>query len=268
MHLDVVDLRRFYWRTELGRSAQGRLQAAIRALWPKVEGETVVGYGFAAPFLRPLMTEAARTLCLMPAPQGVCRWPPEGPNVTALVEETHWPLPAGFADRMVVAHGLEISERPQALLEEVHRVLAPEGRVIVIAPNRTGMWARSDATPFGFGRPYTATQLEAALRAHDFQPERTGAALWAPPSSAGFWRRTGGMCERLGRRLDAGRLAGAVLVEATRRAYATPRPGLKERALSPLEVLEGLAGGRPKPAAGRSGRHGAAQQAAPYGSDP
>ena len=254
MHLDVVDLRRFYWRTALGRSVQARLQAAIRELWPNVAGETVVGYGFAAPLLRPLMAEAGRTICLMPAPQGVCRWPPEGPNVTALVEETHWPLPAGFADRMVVAHGLEISERPQALLEEVHRVLAPEGRVIVIAPNRTGMWARSDATPFGFGRPYTAGQLEAALRAHDFQPERSAAALWGPPSGRRFWLETMGAWERLGRGLDARRLAGAVLVEATRRAYATPRPGLKERSLSPLEVLEGLAGGRPKPAAGRSGR--------------
>ena len=97
MHLDVVDLRRFYYRTPLGRAAQRSLQEAIRGLWPRVAGETVVGFGFAAPFLRPLMGEAARTLCLMPAQQGVCRWPPEGPNVSVLTDETHWPLPAGVA---------------------------------------------------------------------------------------------------------------------------------------------------------------------------
>lgn len=249
MHLDVVDLRRFYYRTALGRAAQSSLQGAVRALWPNVEGMTVVGFGFAAPLLRPLMGEAGRTLCLMPAPQGVCRWPPEGPNVSALVEETHWPLPVGFADRLLIAHGLEHSERPAALLEEIHRVLAPEGRAILIAPNRSGMWARSDATPFGYGRPYSAGQLEGLLKAHDFQPERAAAALWGPPSHRRFWLKTGGMWEALGRRLDAQRLAGAVLVEATRRVYAMPRSGLKERAMSPLEVLEGLAGARPKPAA-------------------
>lgn len=258
MHLDVVDLRRFYYRTALGRAAQRALQTALRELWPDVRGETVVGFGFAAPFLRPFLGEARRVICLMPAPQGVCRWPPEGPNAAALVEETHWPLPVGFADRLLVAHGLENSERPPALLEEMHRVLAPEGRAAVIAPNRSGLWARSDATPFGHGRPYSIPQLEAALRAHDFAPERTAAALWAPPSHRRFWLKTAGAWEGLGRRLDARRLAGAVIVEATRRVYAMPRPGLKERALSPIEVLEGLAGARPKPSHGRVRGRGAA----------
>ena len=252
MHLDVVDLRRFYYRTALGRGAQRTLQGAIRGFWPDVTGETVVGFGFAAPLLRPFLPEARRVICFMPGPQGVIRWPPEGPNVSALVEETHWPLPVGFADRLIVAHWLENSERPPALLEEMHRVLAPEGRMIVIAPNRTGLWARSDATPFGHGRPYTVSQLETVLRAHDFAPERHAGALWGPPSHRRFWLKTAGAWERLGRRLDAQRLAGAVLVEATRRVLAMPRPGAKERALSPIEVLEGLAGGRPRPAPGRA----------------
>ncbi len=253
MHLDVVDLRRFYYRTPLGRAAQRSLQEAIRGMWPSVAGETVVGFGFAAPFLRPLMGEAARTLCLMPAQQGVCRWPPEGPNVSVLTDETHWPLPAGVADRIVVAHALENSERPGPLLEEIHRVLAPEGRVIVIAPNRTGMWARSDATPFGHGRPYSAGQMDAVLRRHEFAPERTAAALYGPPSHRRYWLRTHRLWEAIGTRIDARRLAGAVLVEATRRVYAFPRSGLKERSLSPREVLEGLTQpGRPKPA--RRGR--------------
>ncbi|HKK36507.1 MAG TPA: methyltransferase domain-containing protein [Paracoccaceae bacterium] len=246
MHLDVVDLRRFYYRTALGRAAQRALQGAVRGMWPDVSGMTVVGFGFAAPLLRPFLGEARRVICLMPAQQGVCRWPAEGPNVSALVEETHWPLPVGFADRLIVAHGLENSERPPALLEEMHRVLAPEGRSITVAPNRSGLWARSDVTPFGHGRPYSGRQLESVLQAHDFQPERTVGALWGPPSHRRFWLKTAGGWERLGRRLDAQRLAGAVLVEATRRVYAMPRPGAKERALSPIEVLEGLTG-RPKP---------------------
>ena len=112
MHLDVIALRNFYYASALGRLAQRMLQARLRTLWPDVRGMTVVGFGFAAPLLRPFMEEAERTLCLMPAQQGVCPWPVEGPNLAALVEETLWPLPTGFADRIILAHGLETCERP------------------------------------------------------------------------------------------------------------------------------------------------------------
>ncbi|MGG7565889.1 class I SAM-dependent methyltransferase [Rhodovulum sp. DZ06] len=249
MHLDVTDLRQFYYRTQLGRAVQRSIQGAVRGLWDDVSGLSLVGYGFAAPFLRPMMAEAERTVCLMPGPQGVCRWPAEGPNVSVLTEETFWPLPAGFADRMIVAHGLESCERPSALLDEIHRVLAPGGRAIFIAPNRSGVWARRDITPFGYGRPYSSGQLERLLVQHDFQVERREAALWGPPSHRRFWLKTNRMWERLGRRIGADRLAGAVIVEATR-AWALPRRGTPERARSPLGVLEGLAG-TTKPVTGR-----------------
>ena len=59
MHLDVLDLRAFYYRTPLGRSAQRALQEALRALWPETRGIVVVGFGFAAPMLRPFLADAA-----------------------------------------------------------------------------------------------------------------------------------------------------------------------------------------------------------------
>jgi SAM-dependent methyltransferase len=251
MHVDVVDLRNFYYRTQLGRAAQRAMRDAIRQLWPNVKGETVVGYGFAAPVLRPFLAEARRVLCFMPGPQGVCRWPPEGPNLSTLVEETHWPLPVGFVDRLIVAHGLETCERPGALLEEMNRVLAPGGKAIFIAPNRTGIWARREATPFGYGRPYSVRQLETQLRAHKFEPERHAAALYWPPSHRRFWLKTARAWESVGLRLDAQRLAGVVIIEATKLVYAAPKNGAKTSARTPLEVLEGLAR-PPKPATGRS----------------
>ena len=170
MHLDVLDLRAFYYRTHLGRLAQRALQEALRRLWPETRGLTVVGYGFAAPMLRPFLADARRVLALMPSPQGVMPWPPGGPNVAALVEETHWPIEAASVDRLIVAHGLETCERPDALLAEIWRVLAPGGRAIFIVPNRSGLWARRDATPFGYGRPYSLGQLEAVLRQPPLRP--------------------------------------------------------------------------------------------------
>ncbi len=251
MHLDVVDLRKFYYGTGLGRLARAMLRARLRALWPDVRGMTVVGFGFAAPFLRPFRDEATRTLCLMPAQQGVCPWPAEGPNLSVLVEETLWPLARGAADRILVAHGLETCERPNALLEEIARVLAPGGKAVFLAPNRAGLWARRDATPFGYGRPYSAGQLEKALVAHDFAVEEEAAALYMPPSHRRFWLRLGPMMERVGQRLDWQALAGVTIVEVTKLVYITPQAGLREAAAAPLRVLEGLRPApAPKPAAG------------------
>lgn len=257
MHLDVVELRRFYWNTPLGRHVRRIVQERLTRIWPDVRGMNLVGFGFAAPFLGPFRGRAQRTLCLMPAQQGICRWPAEGPNLAALVEETLWPLPTGFAERIVVAHGLETSERPAALLEEIWRVLAPGGRAIFIVPNRTGLWARSEATPFGYGRPYSVGQLERALSASRFAPERHEGILYLPPSRRRFWLRLGPALERAGQRLGPERLAGATVVEATKLVYVTPRSGSRVRADDPLPVLGGLRPRpRPKPATGRAARTG------------
>lgn len=239
MHLDVIDLRSFYYRTALGRSAQRAIRDQVQALWPALAGQSLVGFGFAVPLLRPYLDQAARTVALMPAPQGVMPWPPGMENVSVLCDETLWPLPTGQADRLIMLHGLETSERPSDVLDEAHRILGPGGRLLAIVPNRTGLWARGDSTPFGFGRPYSMAQLEAQLKSHGFTPERSFGALYAPPTTGGFWLRTADFWEKVGRRVPW--LAGGVLmVEASKQVYAPTRGGLGAVVRRPLKVLEGV----------------------------
>jgi SAM-dependent methyltransferase len=251
MHLDVLDLQAFYYRTRLGRAAQRALQAALRDLWPQTRGMTVAGFGFGAPLVRPFVNEAGRVLVLMPAQQGVMPWPAGAANLCALVEETAWPIPSGVVDRLIVAHGLETCERPAALLDEVWRVLAPAGRVVFIVPNRSGVWARRDVTPFGYGRPYSLGQMEGLLRKHRFALERHTAALYGPPSHSAFWLRLAPLLERLGRRFAWHILAGALVMEASKQVYARPPSGSKVGVRGPLEVLDGLTRPKPEPAIGR-----------------
>lgn len=253
MHLDVVDLKAFYYRTRLGRGAQSALQRRLREMWGDVSGLHVVGYGFAAPFLRPFLSEAERVMSFMPAPQGVMPWPPGLPNLSALVEETHWPLQASSIDRIVVAHGLETCERPRALLEEIWRVLAPGGRVIFIVPNRTGIWAQRDVTPFGYGRPYSFGQLDEQLRTHRFEPETHAAALYLPPSHKRWMLRMQASVERAGHRMRAHHVAGALVVEAVKQVHSLPR-GVRREARRPISILSGLGVPQPKPEPGRAGR--------------
>lgn len=241
MHLDVLDLRTFYYRTRLGRSAQRAVRDQVESFWTDVSGQTVVGFGFAVPVLRGFLPDARRVIALMPGPQGVMPWPAGKPNLSVLCEETLWPLGSGQVDRLIVLHGLETSEDVSALLSECYRALAPHGRALFVVPNRAGLWSRNDRTPFGFGRPYSLTQLEAQLRAHDFVPAGHGAALFQPPSERPFWRRMGPLLERAGRSIT-GRFAGGILiVEATKRVPARSS-GLGVRARRPLRVLDGVAG--------------------------
>ena len=91
MHLDVVDLRAFYYRTPLGRSAQRVLQEALRKLWPETRDLTVAGYGFAVPMLRPFLADARRVVALMPGPQGVMPWPTGGPKKSCCIRSSPGP---------------------------------------------------------------------------------------------------------------------------------------------------------------------------------
>ncbi len=252
MHLDVIDLRAFYYRTRLGRAAKAALQEALGDLWQDAKGQTVVGFGFATPFLRPFLKDARRVISLMPGQQGVMPWPTNSPNLCCLVEETNWPISAGTVDKLIIAHGLETCERPDALLSEIWRVLAPGGSVIFIVPNRAGLWAQRDGTPFGFGRPYSLGQLEAQLKKHRFYPERQLSALYLPPSEKRFWMRTHKFWETVGRRLQSKLMAGALVIEASKQIYVRPKGGAAESIKRPLEVLEGLTKPKPEPVRGRS----------------
>ena len=241
MHLDVQDLRNFYYRSTLGRAAQTHVRNELLRLWPEAQGQTVAGYGFAVPLLRPYLKSAKRVIGLMPGPQGVMPWPAGLPNISVLCEETRWPIETGHVDRLVVMHGLETSENPSDLLEECFRVLGPGGKVVLIVPHRSGLWSRSDRTPFGFGRPYSQGQLEAQLKRHSFLPERHAHTLYQPPSTRRFWHKTGPFWEKLGRQFSVVLSGGVLMVEASKRVHMPAGPGVAVHRPSRLRVLEGLA---------------------------
>lgn len=250
MHLDVQDLKTFYYRTRLGRAAQRAIRNTMLDLWPEVSGQTVVGFGFAVPLLRPYLSEARRVVGLMPAPQGVMPWPAGMPNVSVLCEDARWPLATGLVDKLVLMHGLETSENPSSLLDECSRVLGPAGRVLFVVPNRAGLWARSDQTPFGYGRPYSLGQLVAQLQRHGFSATRHEVALFQPPSHKRFWLKAGPFCERLGHRVSNRYAGGVLLVEAAKEVFRGSGNAVRDGFPDPLRVLDGIR--VPRPAAGRS----------------
>lgn len=234
MALDVVDLRGFYG-TPLGGTARQLIARRLLEWWENCSGLSMMGVGYATPYLDLFRATALRTLAFMPAEQGVVNWPASGLSASALVETTMLPLPDSCIDRALVVHALETSEHPGPLLEEVWRVLTPGGRMILVCPSRGGLWSRLDTTPFGHGQPYSRSQLRELMRRTLFSPVNWAEALYVPPFERRTLLRSASAFESVGAKLSLPG-AGAHVVEATKQLY---RPvaarRLERRALPSLK---------------------------------
>ena len=89
----------------------------------------------------------------------------------------------------------------------------------VVAPNRMGLWAHVDSTPFGQGQPYSQSQIDRLLASGMFRPERRDRALFTPPTHFSLILKTMRFWEAAGRML-APQLAGVTLTEAVKDVYA------------------------------------------------
>jgi SAM-dependent methyltransferase len=218
MYTHVVDLREFY-DSRMGQVTRHVLRRAIRRMWPDVSGLEVLGLGYATPYLRQFRDEAARVFALMPAPQGVSHWPYDAPGAVALADELELPVADLSVDRVLLVHGVECTEHLRPMLREIWRVLAGNGRLLVVVPNRRGLWARLERTPLGHGHPYSTGQLSRLLRDNMFTPTRTGRALFIPPTRSGFLLRSAAAWERIGGSLFP-TFAGVNLMEAGKQLYS------------------------------------------------
>lgn len=223
MKQDSLAIAGFY-DTPAGLAAGAMLRARVEALWPSLAGESVLAIGHARPVLEALAPEATRLALVETGAGAAQNWDGRGRGcVTLRADETRLPFAAGQFSRVMVMHGLEEADAPALLLREVWRVCAPEGRLLVVAANRAGLWSRAEATPFGHGRPFTRRQLRALLLDAMFMPTASAHALYWPPldwrvvtGAAGAWERAGEMMWPA--------LGGAVLVEALKRLVVGPGP--------------------------------------------
>ncbi|MBD8661853.1 class I SAM-dependent methyltransferase [Rhizobium sp. CFBP 8752] len=217
MSVDIVDLREFY-HSALGRFAEQSIVVALSSLWARLPEERLVGLGYAVPYLDHFRADTERTFAFMPAGQGAVNWPPGELSSTALVFDEELPLPDSSVDRVLLVHSLEFAENPRETLKEIWRVLAPGGRLVIVVPNRRGVWARMEHTPFGSGRPYSRGQLTTLMRETNFTPGASAEALFFPPSKARTIMKMRQVFDRIGRRFWPV-FSGVIVLEAQKRLY-------------------------------------------------
>ena len=246
MRRDVLTLRTFYGGP-LGRAAVEMVERKLVQAWGDARGLDVLGVGYATPFLERFSALARRVVAAMPVVQGAEPWPMGDPNLVCLSPECSLPFQNALFDRVAVVHSLEESDDPNALLREVKRVLAPSGRLIVAVANRSGWWARSETTPFGYGRPFSRTQLEEAVRAAGLEPTAWSMCLYAPPYAP--FARWAEPLEQLGAKALPP-MGGLILMEAVKQTFAVkPRGAVaparvpRVRAASPVPAGARVGGG-------------------------
>ena len=214
----IYDLKSFY-ECKRGRIVQPLLMQCIQSIWPDAAGLRMMGAGYAVPFLAAYRDGAERVFAVMPEKLGVHGWAPEGKNCACLSAEGELPIETESIDRILLVHSLEYTDLAAPYLDELWRVLKSTGRILVVVPNRRGLWARAEWSPFGHGVPYSGSQLAAVLRDHLFAIETVRRAVFIPPLRSSFLMRSLLPVERFLSKILPG-LGGVVMVEASKQIYS------------------------------------------------
>lgn len=235
MHLDITDLLSFY-ETHLGQCAQAAIADRVNSLWGDLSGLDVLGIGYAPPFLDRLQGQPRRVISHMSARQGGHSWSwRDGRNACVIARDRHLPFMDAVFDRVLIVHALEETSHTPTLLREVWRVCAPEGRVVIVAPNRTGVWSLGDHTPFGHGRSFSPKQLKRLMRDSLFEPTAWTRSLYTPPLDWRIVTASSEGWERAGEIFVSG-LGGVNLVEGIKRLQIEPGKTAKARVVAPVRA--------------------------------
>lgn len=211
MRPSVAELRSYY-ATRDGQRVARQLASTVAPAIRRGPTARLLALGYCAPLLRGLSPAQLERLALvLPEGAGVRHWPRGKPNCAVQADEAALPFTEALFDQALLAHSLEFAEAPRKLLRELWRVLAPAGELVLVVPNRLGLWTHFEATPFGQGHPWGKGALSRLLQDSMFEPVSCRTALVAPPVRGLRWldrpltrvaRRFGGIHFVLARKTD------------------------------------------------------------------
>jgi len=219
MPLDINNINAFY-SSHLGLTTQRVIGKHIAEVWTEVRGMNVLGVGLSSPYLGGFQKkEAKNVLSAVPVAGKFLHRPGGLTKQCFFYSETLLPLPDLSMDRILIVHALEHVEAVRPFLREIWRVLSGNGRLMVITPNRRGIWAQFDRTPFGYGQPYSTNQLSKLLLDNMFTPTNSSGILCIPPSKSRVILSAAPALERIGQRFFHA-ISGVISVEASKEVYA------------------------------------------------
>lgn len=171
-----------FYKTPLGEVVQVYINDIVQKFIPEnTKNQFILGLGYVTPYLDQSLTEKNTLLSFTFDQMGGIIWPNAEHSHTAIVHENHLPIANKSVDRLIIVHGLECCQNTEQLLKEVNRIIAPDGEILIIFPNKTGVWSHTATTPFAHGAHYTMSQLSNILLKQGFNIEAEERLLYFPP---------------------------------------------------------------------------------------
>lgn len=181
MRATAETLARFY-ATADGQRAARTIAEVVRPRLALRPNARLLALGWPMPILDSADRDRVERLVMaMPSTQGAAAWPVEGASATVLVHSTAMPFTEALFDQVILVHAIEFANKPDRLLRELWRVLAPAGELLLVVANRASLWVNIETTPFGEGRPFSRGQLTTLLADAMFEPADWRTTLAAPP---------------------------------------------------------------------------------------
>jgi SAM-dependent methyltransferase len=226
MQYNIDDLSSFY-DGKYGKVASKFIAELLKKRWENLHNLEILGFGYTCPLLdylceSNLPPKEPTRIINYNFPDGVAqKYTPYGKNISIIGEPENLPFAENSFDRILLCHALEETGNPQKMLRELWRVLRPEGRIVFIVPNRRGLLARMDNTPFGQGRPYSKSQFSEFLTNGMFEINLAKRVLFLPPIDNIANEKAAKFCEEIGQAILP-HLGGLLFFEATKRIAIEP----------------------------------------------
>lgn len=217
---DIANLEAFY-NHRVGQVACRHIRSAIQERWSGGNGEQILGIGYSFPYLRGFSAKESQhqLFAMLPASLGMRAWPSQQPSRSFVCHENEIPLASESMNRVLMVHALEYSDDVPGLLSEVFRILVPEGRAMLVIPNRLSLWARAELSPFSSGRPFNIKQIKRLLSDQYLMRIHTDTALFFPPTDSRLILGTAPLWEKIGPMILP-HMGGVWLIELEKRVMA------------------------------------------------
>lgn len=231
---EALSLSRWY-RSDLGRYLSARIAEVMDGVLSTCFGYYALYLGCAEPAATVMRGNRVRHLFLLgqDAPDSASEQPP----LDARIDYAALPIASDSTDLVVLTHALSQAGEPHALLREAHRVLIPDGKLVIIDFNPVSLWGLRhllqswlDDAPWA-GHYYTARRLQDWARLLGFellQHQRAGHVL--PLGFSALVRRSRLFSKFSGRWLD---FSGAVTVLVFEKSTISLTPVRSRRWVSP-----------------------------------
>ena len=212
-----------YYSSPIGIMTRRLVRNKIYQLWPELRHYSLLGIGYPHPYLNRYTQQVERAVLTMPPVNELTPWLHNDKNCLCVSEFDGQPFSDDFFDRILISHCLEFLSNVPEVLNECRRILKPNGRILLVVPNRHSMWSRAENTPFGYGSPFTPMQIKDYLNDARFYIERMENALYAPPREHRLIRQISPFIERYGSYMFF-RFGGVHVIEVSKQTFAPVKP--------------------------------------------